>query len=94
MRLCVGFEDMGGSSRLPPQKLLHLGLGRFNIVFAIDHMALVDNDGRYLDDAQALGVGDALISVGQTLLQAGAAGLQTLLCQSCRLLRVGGQIGR
>lgn len=54
--------------------------------------AVVNHDGRYLDDAQAPGVGDALVGISQTLLQAGAAGLQTLLCQSCRLLRIGGQI--
>lgn len=94
MPLCVGSDDADEHSRLPPQKLPHLGLRRLNVVFAIDHMALVDNDGRYLDDAQAPGVGDPLVSVSQPLLQASAAGLQALFCQSCSLLRVGGQIGR
>ena len=64
-----------------------------HIRLAIDHIAPVHHHGREAGDAEAPGIGHALVGLTQLLLQCVAAFVQSALDEHCGLLRIVWQLG-
>ena len=67
--------------------------GARDIRFAVDDVPLVNDHGWNLRDAEAPGIGDALICGGHASLQRRAALLESLLHDECRVRGIAGELG-